>query len=103
MDPADDVSFFRPMHKRAVVRYEGLVQGVGFRYTAVSLARRRDVDGYVRNEPDGTVTLVAQGPRQEIEALLQDIRRSHLGRYITGEHLRWEEPQDGLEGFVIRY
>jgi len=91
------------MLRRAVVRYEGLVQGVGFRYSTASLARRLGVNGYVRNEPDGTVTLVAQGTQAEIEDLLKSIRQSYLGRYVTGEHLRWEEPQDGLEGFTIRY
>ena len=40
---------------RCRVIYRGRVQGVGFRYTSASIARRFPVTGYVRNLPDGTV------------------------------------------------
>lgn len=48
----------------------GRVQGVGFRYTACVLARRLGVTGWVRNCPDGTVEMEAQGAEAEIERLL---------------------------------
>lgn len=51
----------------------GRVQGVGFRYTARNIAKRYAVAGYVKNLPDGTVELVAQGRRSEVEALVQAI------------------------------
>ncbi|HDL77608.1 MAG TPA: acylphosphatase [Lentisphaerae bacterium] len=89
--------------RRVVVRYEGMVQGVGFRFTAVRLAQRYGVDGYVRNEPDGTVSLVAEGTARQIEDFLQDIRRSAVGRYITAEHRSWEQPTGAEKGFEIRY
>ena len=44
--------------------FAGRVQGVGFRFTAHNVARRYDVSGYVRNRPDGTVEMFAQGPAQ---------------------------------------
>lgn len=85
------------------MRYEGMVQGVGFRFTAVRLASGFDVDGYVRNEPDGTVTLVAEGDMKEIEKFLAAIRRSPVGRYITAEQ-RNQEPVTGeFQGFRIAY
>jgi hypothetical protein len=49
------------MNQRITVRYEGRVQGVGFRYTAVSLAQNLDLTGWVKNEFDGSVSLVAEG------------------------------------------
>ena len=41
--------------------YQGRVQGVGFRYTVASIARRFPVTGYVKNLPDGNVELAVDG------------------------------------------
>ena len=54
----------------AVIR--GRVQGVGFRDWTVEAARARGLSGWVRNLPDGTVELLAAGPRAEVEALLAE-------------------------------
>jgi acylphosphatase len=58
---------------RVRVVYSGRVQGVGFRATAAWCARDLSVSGFVRNEPDGTVLLEAQGAAAEIDALLARI------------------------------
>lgn len=55
------------------VTYTGRVQGVGFRYTVRTIAKRHPVTGYVRNLPDGSVELVAQGGLQAINSLLADV------------------------------
>src|SRR4051812_23616261 len=84
---------------RRTSHFVGDVQGVGFRYTAQSLARNYKVTGYVRNLPDGRVELVAEGEQQEIEGLLQAITenmQSHIKNRIdndapaTGEFARFE-------------
>lgn len=59
---------------RVRIRFSGKVQGVGFRATARGIARRHGLVGWVRNEPDGTVLLEAQGPRGEIDAVVAEIR-----------------------------
>ena len=54
--------------------YSGRVQGVGFRYTVRELASHHPrVTGYVKNLPDGSVEMVAQGRLADIEALCHDI------------------------------
>ena len=58
---------------RHTVYYTGHVQGVGFRYTAHSIARSHEVTGYVRNLPDGRVELVAEGAPADLDQLLTDI------------------------------
>lgn len=65
---------------RTAVRYLGRVQGVGFRATARALAQPLPVTGLVRNEPDGTVWLEAQGQPDDIEKLLDSIGRAMQGR-----------------------
>jgi acylphosphatase len=92
---------------RVSVHYRGRVQGVGFRATVRDIARHHAVAGYVMNLPDGSVRLVAEGSREEVQALLADVRRA-MSRHIkdearaesiaTGE---WGRPAPGA--LVIRY
>ena len=48
---------------RVRILYSGHVQGVGFRYTAKTVAAGFEITGVVRNLPDGRVELVAEGDR----------------------------------------
>jgi acylphosphatase len=82
------------------VLYAGNVQGVGFRYTAQSLAGRRAVAGYVRNLPGGEVELVAEGEPAEVDAFLADVAR-RMGAYITSTTTEDVSPA-GHAGFRIR-
>lgn len=52
----------------------GVVQGVGFRYWTLAEAEKRGLVGSAGNLPDGTVQVVAEGPREEVEALLAWLR-----------------------------
>lgn len=70
------------MMQRTCTYFSGRVQGVGFRYTARNLALQYDVRGYVRNLPDGRVELILEGPEQEINGLLGDLREK-MGPFIT--------------------
>ena len=51
----------------------GEVQGVGYRFFAQRAAARHQVDGYVRNRPDGTVEALAEGPANSVEAFKHDL------------------------------
>lgn len=55
---------------RRRINFQGLVQGVGFRYKAKYLAKSMGLTGWVRNEMDGTVTLEIQGRPQLIDKML---------------------------------
>lgn len=70
---------------RMQVSYQGRVQGVGFRATARDLARRFDVAGWVRNQPDGTVLLEAQGRPDEVDRFLDALADRQRG-LIHHEH-----------------
>ena len=58
---------------RRTSHFTGHVQGVGFRYTVVDVAKHFDIRGYVRNLPDGRVELVAEGDELEIARLIERI------------------------------
>jgi acylphosphatase len=79
------------------------VQGVGFRYTTVSLAQELNLTGWVKNEFDGSVALVAEGAEDQLMELLQAVRRSHLGRYITNELVRRSAATGEFTGFGVRH
>jgi len=83
------------------VFYSGRVQGVGFRYTVKSLTPGFEVTGAVRNLPDGRVELIAEGPREELDAFRQAIRESGLKRHIQGEEEHWCEAAGNFRGFEI--
>jgi acylphosphatase len=59
--------------------FTGRVQGVGFRFTALRIANRYQLTGWVRNLPDGTVEMVAQGPPDSISDCVRDIEDSFTG------------------------
>jgi len=91
------------MNKRITVRYEGRVQGVGFRFTAVNLAQSLNVTGWVKNEFDGSVLMVAEGEEEKLMELLQMIQRSHLGKYITQELVRKSSTTGEFKSFDVIY
>ena len=77
------------------VIYSGEVQGVGFRVTAYQLAERNGVAGFVRNLPDGTVELLAEGEPEQVERYLASVR-SDMGGYIQSAEVR-DEPAGEIE------
>ncbi|MBW0012630.1 acylphosphatase [Mycobacterium sp.] len=84
----------------------GRVQGVGFRWWTRSRALELGLTGYAANLPDGRVLVVAQGPREAGERLLQLLqgeaswpsRPGHVDKVAA----EWSEPQERFAGFVER-
>jgi acylphosphatase len=68
----------------------GRVHGVGFRYFVVSRAERLGLTGWVSNEQDGSLRVVAEGPRDDLEALLEALHEgpaSALVEYVNEDWL----------------
>jgi len=89
--------------ERVIVFYSGRVQGVGFRYTVRQLACGYDVNGTVRNVPDGRVELIAEGAREELKSFLTGIAESDLSGFIAKQHETWQPAKGDLRGFVITH
>jgi acylphosphatase len=58
---------------RLLARALGRVQGVGFRYWTRDQAERLGLTGAALNEPDGSVKIVAEGPREAVEVFRQEL------------------------------
>lgn len=91
-----------PLRARARAVFRGHVQGVGFRYTARRVAESFAVAGYVENEPDGSVELVAEGERGEVEAFLGAVARE-MAPYIRSREVAWSVATGEFDGFGIRH
>jgi acylphosphatase len=89
------------MHRRTAY-FSGNVQGVGFRYTTQNLAIQFDVNGYVRNLPDGRVELVIEGDDREMDHLVQAIRQRMEG-FIKRVDLQESPATNQFERFSIRH
>ncbi|MEO0716656.1 MAG: acylphosphatase [Planctomycetota bacterium] len=95
-----------PRHRRRATIFSGRVQGVGFRVRAWSVAQQAEhahaITGWVRNEPDGTVRLEAQGTPDAVARYLADVR-AEMGSLIVGEADVPAAELEGETGFEIRY
>jgi acylphosphatase len=60
----------------------GRVQGVGFRYYVVAQASALGLTGWVANEQDGSVHCVAEGPRADLELLLEQLREGPISAIV---------------------
>lgn len=87
---------------RRSVRYTGHVQGVGFRATAHHLARGFPVTGYVRNRPDGSVELVAEGEPADVSAFLKALA-DRMANRIDHADVHPGDATGEFAGFDIRY
>jgi acylphosphatase len=96
---ADGKDKEKPM-KAAMVHYTGNVQGVGFRATAVKIARDYPVVGWVKNLSDGRVQLFAEGPPEQVDKFLKAIREHWKGD-IEKEQTEEQKPSGKYKDFGI--
>lgn len=80
----------------------GRVQGVGFRWFVLRRAAALDVSGWVANEQNGTVRVVAEGPPEEIGLLLAALREGPPGADVVGVSVAERVATGGFDGFSAR-
>ncbi len=88
--------------QRWIVHFSGRVQGVGFRYTARSLAESFHVSGYVQNLPDGRVRMEVEGDPAEIGRFVQRLAERMSG-YIREQKVDVQPACGDYDGFQIRF
>lgn len=81
--------------------FSGRVQGVGFRYQTVQVAKGFDVTGFVKNLPDGRVLLEAEGTEKEVEAFFEEVQ-DQLGSYIRNVEKKDVVQPRKMSGFSIK-
>ncbi len=89
--------------KRLIARVLGRVQGVGFRYFVARRARQLGLTGWVRNEPDGSVLVVAEGPEDKLQELLDSLYGGPPAARVEHVAYEFELPTGEFRDFSIRF
>lgn len=89
------------MNKGIEAFFTGMVQGVGFRFTARDLADKHKIKGWVMNLSDGRVKLVAQGSQKELNNFLYDLREKFKNQIINFQFQK-KEPLEDYNSFQIK-
>lgn len=89
-------------HERLEATVGGRVQGVGFRYFVLGVASHLALSGWVANELDGTVRVVAEGPRPALEQLLAELHDGPPGARVDRVVSSWLPASGGFARFGVR-
>jgi acylphosphatase len=87
---------------RLHARVHGNVQGVGFRYFTLENANRLNLTGWVRNRHDGTVEVIAEGSRSDLDDLLKKLRRGPRANTTSSVDPDWHEASGEFDRFRVR-
>jgi acylphosphatase len=84
------------------IRVRGRVQGVGYRFSTVREARKHDIRGYVKNLPDGSVAIEAEGLQEQLDTFLLWCRKGPGTGYVESVDFN-QLPPAGFKEFRIEY
>ncbi|RKX76371.1 MAG: acylphosphatase [Spirochaetes bacterium] len=84
-------------------RVHGRVQGVGFRYSVRLTARRYGIKGWVRNEMDGSVSVMCEGDKENLKLLEKWLEQGPPGAYVIKVEKRKLPFKGEFTDFSIRF
>src|SRR3990167_9512038 len=84
------------------IEIKGRVQGVNFRNQAAIFARKNKLSGQVENTPQGTVKIIAQGARPDLEKLLDWCQKGYFPAKVEGLSYVWAKPENKYRDFKIK-
>lgn len=90
------------MHSRVHCRVRGRVQGVFFRQSTFKQATQLDLAGWVRNCPDGSVEVIAEGPEAALQSLVAWLQRGPKLALVSRVEAEWGDASRDLERFEVR-
>ncbi|MGB4594371.1 MAG: acylphosphatase [Anaerolineaceae bacterium] len=79
----------------------GHVQGVGFRYFVLDQAQQLGLTGWVRNLPAGTVEILADGAKADLETLLSRVQQGPTGARVSDVRFDWFELTGEFTSFRV--
>ena len=87
---------------RAEIVAIGLVQGVGFRYFVLSKAQKLNLNGFVKNQIDGTVLTVVEGNKSSIEILFNQLKVGPMYSHVKDCKIGWSGFVGEFSNFEVR-
>jgi acylphosphatase len=89
-------------NERVAASVHGRVQGVGFRYFVLEQATSLGLRGWVANERDGSVGLVAEGPRSALDELLANLHEGPRSARVDRVDSVWSPATGEFDRFGVR-
>ena len=90
------------MNIRISMNYRGRVQGVGFRWKVSQIAKSFPCTGYVKNLPDGSVELLVEGEKYEVQRMVETINLE-MKRFWNDKMMDEREGGSHFEDFSIQH
>ena len=87
--------------KQAVITIRGRVQGVFYRHSARIEAERCGISGWARNEPDGSVTILAEGEEAALKKFIAWCRTGPSLARVNDVQVTWGEATGEFKRFEI--
>ncbi len=90
-------------HERLHAVVSGVVQGVYFRSTTETEAEQLGLTGWVKNLANGSVEVMAEGPRPPLQELLVFLRQGPPGARVTNVRVDWSAATGEFKFFEVRW
>lgn len=81
----------------------GQVQGVFFRHSARIEAQKLGLVGWVKNNPDGSVEALAEGPKEKLEEFIKWCQKGPTPAYVERVEIKWQKDSENFKSFEIVY
>ena len=91
------------MQKRINITVFGKVQGVFFRASVCQKAKEFNIAGCVKNQPDNSVKIIAEGKKDNLEKLIKWCYNGPKNAIIKKVEIEWKEALNEFQDFEIRY
>jgi len=91
------------MKRKIIIDVFGRVQGVFFRSTTRKKARKWGLKGYVKNMPDGSVHIEAEGPEEKLEKLLKFAHNGPSFARVDRVESEYKEATNEFRRFRVRF
>jgi acylphosphatase len=82
---------------------DGVVQGVGYRFFVIEQARHYRIKGYVKNVPNGTVEVVAEGDKGVLNDFIKQLQIGPASAHVTDINVKWHDEEHGFTNFDVRF
>ncbi len=91
------------MKKQVVLKIHGRVQMVLYRDSTRRKASKMGLVGWVRNEDDGTVMILAQGEEEKLKKLIDWCKNGPMLAKVDKVDIDWQEATGQFDKFEIKY
>lgn len=89
------------MKESYAITLSGRVQNVGFRYSAMQKADEYNIKGFVRNKPDGTVYIEAEGNSEDLQKFIEWCKEGPVTAVVENMN-KQEMPIQNFKKFSIK-